>query len=442
MRLYIFSSVDSKYKLPFRLFVVQQNLKVTRVCALLLMIVCTLASFISFLAPKSYVSVPYEIELRCVILLLLAISTAYYFILKYIRKLSTRNRVRIKNYLGISYSVLIILCTMWLSLVSGKSPANNMTMFMFGLFFVSVTWLYSLKDVIYISAITFISLTVGLVYYLPETSNIFINLVAGAIFILGFYFVSRMLYSYHANYYIQLKQIEYNNQEITKIAHLKTEMLGIVAHDLRSPINSVTALVDLSKTATSKEEREEYSNMILEACNDARNIIKDLILTVKGESDQGLQLKDVNLNLFLSEIQQSWTHQLRDNKKMLLNLPEDIINAAIDRDKILRVFDNLITNAIKFTEHSATIHLKLSTLDKDKIKITIADDGIGIPEDMLPYLFDRFSKAGRLGLNGEKSHGLGLNICKQIVTQHNGKISVDSIVGKGTQFHITLPISA
>src|SRR5690606_808814 len=110
------------------------------------------------------------------------------------------------------------------------------------------------------------------------------NQIAGLIIVTGFYFISRMLYSYHANYFIQLKLIERNNHEITKMAQLKTEMLGIVAHDLRSPLNSISALVELSKNVnTSADEREQYANMILEGCNEARNIIRDLILIVKGE---------------------------------------------------------------------------------------------------------------------------------------------------------------
>src|SRR5690606_36473981 len=198
------------------------------------------------------------------------------------------------------------------------------------------------------SVITFLGVALGLNYFLEDPDVVVINYFSGAIIITGFYFISRMLYYYHANYFIQLKQIERNNHEITKMGQLKIEMLGIVAHDLRSPLNSVTALVELSITpGTSIAERDQYSDMILEACNDALNIIRDLILIVKGESAQGLQLKDTNLNLLLSQVQQQWSHQVKD-KKILLTLPENIITAAIDQDKMVRVFDNLIGNAVKF----------------------------------------------------------------------------------------------
>lgn len=441
MKLYFFDSVNDSYKIPFRLFTVSQNLKVAKTSSILVISICMLMLLSDLFIDYSFIDNNGEYRLGLVVLLLLS---CFYFVASiYIRKLSTRRRVAIKHLFGDSYPLLVIGGIMWLSFISGQNPAGNMTMFMFSLLFVAVSWLYSIRAVITISLITYIGLSIGLNIFLADTQAIILNHLAGAIIISGFYFISRMLYSYHANYFIQLKQIERNNYEITKIGHLKTEMLGIVAHDLRSPINSVSALVELSDDeSTSVEERKEYNSMILDACNEARNIIKDLILIVKGESAQGLQLKEVNMNIFLSQIQQHWTPQIKDDKKLLLTLPEEIIIAKIDEDKILRVFDNLISNAVKFTEDGAIIRLTLKQQSREDVNIMVSDNGIGIPEDMQPYLFERFSKAGRLGLKGEKSHGLGLNICKQIIEQHGGNIHLESKPGEGTHFHIALPIKA
>lgn len=439
MRLYLFSSVSDKYAIPFKLFVINQNLKVARLSSLLIITVSTIALASGLFV--DYTGVENRSQYLNAFIYLLAISVVYFAAVNYVKTLSIRHRLALKRFIGSSYPVMLIFGMMWLSFIAGSSPADNMTMFMFGLLFVAVSWLFSIKTALIASAITFIGLSLGLNLYIKDSQSIIINHFSGAIIIVGFYFISRMLYSYHANYFIQLKQIERNNHEITKIAQLKTEMLGIVAHDLRSPLNSITALVELSKSSGSSiAERDQYSDMILEACNDARNIIRDLILIVKGESAQGLQLKETNVNLLLTQVQQQWAHQVKDDKKLLLTLPETIVNAWIDQDKMARVFDNLIGNAIKFTEDGGTIHLQLQQRDKDNITVTIADSGIGIPEHLQPYLFDRFSKAGRLGLKGEKSHGLGLNICKQIVEQHGGKIHLESKVKEGTKFHIVLPV--
>ena len=439
MKLYIFSSVSDKYSIPFKLFVINQNLKVARLSSLLIITICILA--LGSMVVVDYSGFENNDKYLYSFVALLVISGIYFAAINYIKQLSIRHRLALKKFTGSSYPVIIIFAMMWMSFLSGSSPADNMTMFMFGLLFVAVSWLFSMKSALITSAVTFVGLSLGLNLLLTDTQTIIVNHLSGAIIVVGFYFISRMLYSYHANYFIQLKQIERNNHEITKIAQLKTEMLGIVAHDLRSPLNSITALVELSKASgTTVNEREQYSDMILEACNDARNIIRDLILIVKGESAQGLQLKETNLNLLLSQVQQQWAHQVKDDKKLLLTLPENIIQAWVDLDKMVRVIDNLIGNAVKFTEDDGTIHLQLQQMDKEHATITVSDSGIGIPEHLQPYLFDRFSKAGRLGLKGEKSHGLGLNICKQIVEQHGGKIHLESKVKEGTKFHIILPL--
>lgn len=440
MKLYIFSSVKDKHAIPFKLFVINQNLKVVRLTSVLVMVASSLLIAARLLFDLSFIK-NHEMY-RYGFIALLICSIIYYLTINYVKQFSLGRRLMLKRFIGNTYPLVIIFSMMWISFVNGRSPADNMTLFMFGLIFVAVSWLFSVRSAMLVSVITFIGLSAGLNYFLTDTAAIFTNHVAGAMIVLGFYFISRMLYSYHANYFIQLKLIERNNHEITKMAQLKTEMLGIVAHDLRSPLNSITALVELSKnTKTSRDEFEQYADMITEACDEARNIIRDLILIVKGESSQGLQLKETNINLLLSQVQQHWMHQVRDDKQILLTLPENIVLAKIDDDKMVRVFDNLIGNAIKFTEHGAKIHLSLHPLGKEYLRITIADDGIGIPDDIKPFLFDRFSKAGRLGLKGEKSHGLGLNICKQIVEQHDGKIQLETAVGEGTQFHITIPLN-
>lgn len=438
MKLYFFSSVSDNYKVPFKLFVINQNLKVARLSSILVMVICASILFSALFIDYSNIEA-YALH-KYILVALCTASIIYYLIFTYAKRVSTRKRMAIKYLIGISYPIVIIYGMMLLSFISGRTPSDNMTLFMFGLLFVSVSWLYSVKSIIATSIITYLGLFIGLNHFVDDPQNIIVNQVSGAVIVVGFYFISRMLYSYHANYFIQLKQIERNNHEITKMDHLKTEMLGIVAHDLRSPINSVSALVELSASDVStQEERSEYNNMILSACEEARSIITDLIMIVKGDSAQGLKLEDVNFNLFLSEIRQQWSHQVKDEKKVLLTLPETNISLEVDKDKMLRVFDNLISNAIKFTESGANIHLSLSEANNAFVQITVSDNGIGIPKEMHSIIFERFTKAGRLGLKGEKSHGLGLNICKQIIEQHGGTIKLESTVGKGTHFYIMLP---
>jgi two-component system sensor histidine kinase VicK len=113
------------------------------------------------------------------------------------------------------------------------------------------------------------------------------------------------------------------------------------------------------------------------------------------------------------------------------------IYAEINRDKMLRAITNLLSNAIKFTRESGKIELSLSLKDKHPL-ITIKDNGIGIPKNKQPFLFEKFSPARRAGTKGEKSTGLGMFIVKEIIDKHSGKLTFESEENKGTIFYIEL----
>jgi len=115
--------------------------------------------------------------------------------------------------------------------------------------------------------------------------------------------------------------------------------------------------------------------------------------------------------------------------------PEEIL---INRERIWRVISNLISNAIKFSNKGGVINIGINELEND-VEIFIKDHGIGIPEKMKPMIFNMFTEAKRSGTAGEKSFGLGLSICRQIVENHGGKIWFESKPGEGTTFFIKLP---
>jgi signal transduction histidine kinase len=109
-------------------------------------------------------------------------------------------------------------------------------------------------------------------------------------------------------------------------------------------------------------------------------------------------------------------------------------------EKLHRVISNILGNAIKFSPLQSYIMVNLKKEGSCAV-ITIADQGIGIPGEKQPYIFDRFTSASLPGTSGEQSLGLGLSICKEIVEEHNGTIHFQSTKGKGTTFYVQLPIS-
>ena len=241
------------------------------------------------------------------------------------------------------------------------------------------------------------------------------------------------------NNFIQLKKIEDGRRNIEKINEMQTEILSVVAHDLHAPIHSIMALTELMKDAETPEEAQEYYDLILDTCNRSNTIIDDLLSEARNlESNTAFVHTCVN-DLIEEAVNQFSKN--KNNRRIIFCEPIEKMYASLNYHKMLRVMDNLLSNAVKFTKSNGLITITMSR-DDNNINITVADNGIGIPETLLPYLFSRFSKAGRTGVNGEKSYGLGLSICKLIINQHRGDISATSKEGHGTEIKITLPAAS
>ena len=269
----------------------------------------------------------------------------------------------------------------------------------------------------------------------------FANYITGTCVSIFFLCISRVCFSVNYNHFIQLKKIEQNNQEIIKENGRQTEILSVVAHDLHSPINSVIGLIDILKTSEpTAEEKNEYYDMILATCNRSNAIIDDLLDTARNEHAE-TTFVDTCMNDFIGDVIDQFIKSKAGARHMIYEKPAGKIYASIDRNKMMRVFDNLLGNAAKFTREDGIITIKMSH-NTDKICITVADNGIGIPKELVPFLFNKFSKAGRSGLKGERSYGLGMSICKLIIKQHHGDITASGEEGKGTQIKITIPSQA
>ena len=145
------------------------------------------------------------------------------------------------------------------------------------------------------------------------------------------------------------------------------------------------------------------------------------------------------LDKFVTNIIEVWKIQ-NSAKNLVLIARVTPAYVQINHEKFQRVMDNLIGNALKFSKENSKVEVIISKQDSN-IFIEVKDQGIGIPKEKLAFIFDPFTKAGRTGLKGEQSTGLGLSIVKQIVEKHDGKIEVESQEGKGSTFRITLPSS-
>lgn len=227
-----------------------------------------------------------------------------------------------------------------------------------------------------------------------------------------------------------LENLHDSNQEKDRILHT-------VAHDLRNPLGGISSLTNMMLSDDDlTEELLDYINIIKETADNSLELINEIFeATDSTIAPSKMQLVDINtlLNNSIELLRFKAAEKSQTIELTTLDSPEIIL---ISREKIWRVISNLIINAIKFSEIGATI--KVNVVRKDKtICVEVNDNGIGIPEANKNKVFNMFTEAKRPGTMGEKSFGLGLSICKQIVEKHNGKLWFESN-DSGTTFYLEL----
>jgi len=165
-------------------------------------------------------------------------------------------------------------------------------------------------------------------------------------------------------------------------------------------------------------------------------------------SDEVQTSATILLNLERVELGEKLRQTLQDHArpeaytthKLDLQLPAHPVYVALDSNKFLQVVTNLLSNAFKFTPDGGRIEIRLEAVRDEFAQLTFSDTGIGIPEDLLPHLFERFTPARRPGLRGEPTVGLDLSLCKHLMELHQGTLTVRSREGHGTTFVATLPL--
>lgn len=315
--------------------------------------------------------------------------------------------------------------------VSLHNTKNTLALFLIGILtvslFFSLEYLEILLIAIFITSIYWLTMVAAKISFNDKMTNFFAGSILG--FIL--FCFSRYSYFFKSQHFVKIKQLEEKNMEIEKLHHQRGEILGFVAHDLRNPLNNIEALSTLLYNETPREELQ----LILKSSQQAKNIINDLIEAVKTDKSK-LDTQSLNLNTFVTSTVEKWrTNTKRD---LVIDVDEQKILAHVNASKLERVLDNLISNAIKFSSDDKKISVSLRKMAK-RIEIKVKDDGIGIPKELIAYIFQQFSKAGRNGLHGEKSIGLGLHISQKIMQQHGGELLVESEEDKGTTFTLQFP---
>ena len=227
--------------------------------------------------------------------------------------------------------------------------------------------------------------------------------------------------------------------ESERIIDAREEILRIVAHDLRNPLNTISMATDLLLEDTKQDASRAAQLRIIRRSGERMNrLIQDLLSVTTIEAGRlSIAPKKVSVNELLHEACELLEPIAREKSITLtVSAAADLPPVRADSSRVLQVFSNLVGNAVKFTQSGGAITLSAARED-GKVQCSVADNGPGIPAAQIPRLFGKFWQAKR---GDGRGVGLGLAIARGIVEAHGGTMTVDSEEGKGSVFTFELPI--
>ena len=247
-------------------------------------------------------------------------------------------------------------------------------------------------------------------------------------------------------------------QQLKDMDKLKTEFLSTVSHELRTPLTSIIGFAEMVKRKFEGAIVEELDlaskknqsavvkirrniNIILSEGERLSSLINDLLDISRMEAGKdSLNMREFDIEEIITQVITLTNPIIRDKSlQVIQSIREPLPKIMADKDKLMQVIINLISNAIKFTEEGCIVCTARRV--QENIIVSISDTGIGIKEEDKKYIFEKFSQVGDTLTNKPRGTGLGLAICKYIIEEHGGEIWVESEIEKGTDFSFSIPIS-
>jgi signal transduction histidine kinase len=231
-------------------------------------------------------------------------------------------------------------------------------------------------------------------------------------------------------------------EELEQLSKSKSDFVSVVSHEFRTPLTGIRGFSEMMMDEDfSVEEMKEFAADINKEAQRLSRLINEMLDLDRMESGKmTLSIEPVNLNSVIGEVADR-TRPTAPNHQFRLDLDTRLPGVAGDRDKLIQVVTNLVSNAVKYSPQGGEV-LLTSGVEGDQAHVAVRDYGMGIPADALDKVFERYTRvesaAGRL-IQGT---GLGLPIVRQIVELHGGRAWVESTLGAGSTFHFTLPLGS
>lgn len=237
-------------------------------------------------------------------------------------------------------------------------------------------------------------------------------------------------------------------EKTKELDEMKTNFFATISHEFRTPINIILGVIQLfsyidnSKKELSQENfQNRYIKMVKQNCYRLIKLANNLIDITKIDAGyMKMNLKNYNIVYIIEDITLSIVDFVKHKGiSLIFDTDEEEIITACDVDKLERIMLNLLSNSVKFVDPGGKIEVKVSK-NNDDVIISVKDNGIGIPAEMKETIFDRFQQVDSSLRRCKEGSGIGLSIVKSMVQLHGGTIKLNSDVGKGSEFIISIPI--
>lgn len=233
----------------------------------------------------------------------------------------------------------------------------------------------------------------------------------------------------------------YDISPLKQIDSIKRDLVANVSHELRTPLTAIKGYIENLEEIAFDEQRK-YIEIVKRNTDRIILIVNDLLQLMSLEdSSARLEISNVNLGEICELVISNLKGKISEKElNVILDVEKNLPLVRADAFRIEQVFINLLDNAIKYSE-KGTIKISIERFDDEQVKILISDEGIGIPNEHLSRIFERFYTVDKSRSRKTGGTGLGLSIVKHIILMHDGNIQVKSQLGKGTTFTIYLPIN-
>ena len=223
--------------------------------------------------------------------------------------------------------------------------------------------------------------------------------------------------------------------EISSLENMRNNFVADVSHEIKTPLSVIQGYADLLQNQDlSVEKRSEYTFLLSKAITSLTNLVTNILKLNKIENQGIIQKEKFSLDEQIRNCILSFEDKIEE-KNIKINVDLDEVTLKSDRALLEIVWNNLISNALKYTSYGGTVSIDLKK-DKNSVIVRVADDGCGISREMQKHIFDKFYQGD--ASHSQEGNGLGLALVKQVVNMLDYKIEVESVLGRGSEFKVVI----